>query len=178
MNEAANAAFDRDVPEHLREDVFQMMAEATAGSNDHASVTILEHDQIDAINTRASGVVEIEGREYTFQMADGNRNGTELLAWDSDVPFERHVPTRWALQPKLELVGQALGDGKGAFLLFKWDAMLKRSAIAEIADKYGYDRTFSPGVKTETHWRAEAAKHHFEIVSQDEADLTRARLAA
>jgi hypothetical protein len=172
-------AFERDVPEHLREDAMQMMAEATGGWGSHPSVTILEHDRLDAINCRASGIIEIQGNEFTFQMEDGNWNGTVLLAWESDRPFEQHVPIRWALQPSRELVGRALEEGRGPFLILKWDAILKnRPDVAAIPDKYSYDRYVQPGGKVESHWKQAAAKHHFEIVTEDEAKRTRKRLAA
>lgn len=171
------AAFNRDVPEHLREDVMQMMAEATGEYGAHSCVTILEHDRLDAINCRASGIIEIEGEEYTFQMEDGNCNGTVLLAWESDTPFERHQPTRWTLQPKRDLIDKAIMDGKGPFLIAKWDAMLKRPEIAAIPGKYSYDRYFAPGLKSEQHWKAEAGKHHFELASEETAQETRKRLA-
>lgn len=177
MSVAAYKAFERDVPEHLREDAMQMMAEATGGWATHESVTILEHDRIDAINARASGIIKIGDDEFTFQMEDGNRNGTELLAWESDRPFEYHIPTRWALQPTRDLIGKALEEDRGPFLLAKWDAMLRRPAIADIPGKYSYDRRVQPGGKVETYWKAEAAKHHFDIVTEDEAAATRARLS-
>lgn len=173
----AYEAFERDVPEHLREDAMQMMAEATGGWAAHEFVTILEHDRIDAINARASGIIKIGEGEFTFQMEDGNRNGTVLLAWESDRPFEYHVPTRWALQPKPELVFEALDKGRGLFLLAKWDAMLRRPEIADIPGKYGYDRRVQPGCQVENYWKAKAASHHFDIVTEDEAAETRARLA-
>lgn len=172
------AAFERDVPQHLQEDAMQMMAEATGGYGEHESICILERDQIDAINARAHGIITIEGVEYVFQMEDGNRNGTELLSWNEGKPFERHVPTAWALQPIAELVGDALEAGKGPFLIFKWDAMLKnRPALAAIPGKYAYDRFVQPGGLIEGHYRAEAAAAQFEIVPQEVVDETRAKLA-
>lgn len=170
-------AFERDVPERLREDVLTMLAEATQGV-EHDCIHILVSDRIDAINCRAHGIIEIEGEEYTFQMQDGNWNGTELLAWNEDKPFELHVPTQWALQPTRNLIGEALAEGKGPFLLLKWDAILKnRPEVAEIPGNYSYDRRVQPGGLVEKHWREKAAKHHFEIVTQEEADETRALLA-
>lgn len=170
-------AFERDVPEHLREDAMQMMAEATGGWGEHESVTILERDRIDAINCRASGIIQIEGNEFTFQMEDGNHNGTVLLAWESDTPFEHHEPTHWALQPMSGLVDRHIAAGRGPFLIEKWDIFLKRPEIAEIVRSYAYDRFVQPGLRSEQHYKAKAAGHHFEIVTQDEADRTRARLA-
>lgn len=174
----AYAAFERDVPEHLREDAMQCMAEATAGCGEPPNVYILDRDRLDAINCRAHGIITIEGAEFTFQMDDGNRNGTVLREWESDKPFEHHVPVSWALQPSRALIDEAVMASKGPFLIWKWDAMLaNRKAIAEIPGKYAYDKHFAPGGKTESFWRDQAAKHHFEIVSQETADETRAMLA-
>lgn len=170
------AAFERDVPVHLREGAMIAMAEA-AHIDGIAGVTILDRDRLDAINCRAHGVIEIDGVEYSFQVQDGNWNGTELLAWDEDKVFEHHVPTKWALQPVARLVDEAITGGRGAFLLAKWDAMLLRQEIASIPGKYGYDRHFAPGLKTEQHWRDAAFKNHFDLVSEEVAAETRGRLA-
>lgn len=171
------AAFDRDVPEQRRDDVMTMLSEAAHDDGAHKCVTILDRDRLNAINVRVAGIVELDGKEFSFQLQDGDWNGTELLSWEDDKPFEYHTPTRWALQPDSALVDKALLDGNGPFLLAKWDAMLRRAEIAEIPGKYGYDRHFAPGVVSEKHWRDAAAKHRFEIVSQETADETRAKLA-
>lgn len=171
-------AFEQDVPERLREDAMTMMAEATHMDGAHDCIQILDRDRIDAINCRAHGIIEIEGEEYTFQMQDGNWNGTELLAWNEDREFEHHVPAQWALQPTRDLIGKAHEEGRGSFLLLKWDAMLSnRPSIAEIPGKYSYDRRVQPGGKVETYWKAKAAEHHFDIVLQEEADATRKLLS-
>lgn len=172
------AAFERDIPERLREAAMCAMAEATGGWAEPSNVYILERDRLDAINCRAHGIITIEGQEYTFQMEDGNRNGTELLAWESDQPFERHEPTRWALQPVGRLIYDALEKGRGPFLLLKWDAILKnRPEVAAIPGKYTYDRYVQPGVAVEKHWTSLAAKHHFEIVTEETAQATRRKLS-
>src|SRR3546814_10715369 len=74
----ADAAFDRDIPEHLREDVMTMICEAAQGWSEHEAVTILERDRLDAINVRAHGIVTVGDDEFTFIVEDGNRNGTRL----------------------------------------------------------------------------------------------------
>jgi len=171
------ADFERDVPEHLREDAMQMMAEMTGGYGEHSCIHILDRDKLDAINVRAHGIIEIDGEEYTFQMEDGNWSGTVLLDWNSGREFEKHVPIRWTLQPSNDLINKAIEAGKGPFLIWKWDVMLKRPEIAAIPGKYAYDRHFAPGGKTEQHWKAAAAKHRFVIVSEERAEGTRKRLA-
>lgn len=177
MSDKAYEGFERDVPEHLRDDAIQMMAEATGGYGGHPSVTIHERDRLNAINHHASGTIAIEGREFSFQMEDGDRNGTVLLAWNDDRPFERHEPTRWALAPERQLVEKALEAGRGGLLLAKWDAMLKQPELAALPGKYAYDSHFAPGVVTESHWRGEAARRGFAIVDEEEAAATRTRLS-
>lgn len=170
-------AFNRDVPEAMRYDVMTMLAEAAQG-DDHADVHILDRDRIDAINARAHGIVTIDGEEYSFQLEDGNWNGTVLLDWEGGREFVHHVPTRWALQPDYALVNDAIANQRGPFLLFKWDAMLNNHpAIAAIPGKYSYDRMMQPGGFIEKHYRDAAAKHRFVIVDQEQADETRAQLA-
>lgn len=176
--EATYAAFDRDVPEARREDVMTMLAEAAQGT-EHECVTILDSDRLDAINVRVHGIIEIEGNEHSFQLEDGNWNGTVLLAWDEDKPFEHHKPIRWALQPRQDLIDDALQTGRGEFLVFKWDAILaNRPKVAAIPAKYSYDRHFQPGGAVEKHWQEAAAKHQFVIVTEETATETRAMLQA
>ena len=173
-----DAAFERDVPEAMREDLYQTMAEATANGEGSGDVSICEHDRIDMINCRASGIVRIGDREFAFEMEDGNSRGTVLLHWgEEERPFVRHEPTRWAVQPNGDVVAKALEAGRGAFLLLKWDAMASRSDVTEIVRAYGYDRYFAPGLVTETHWRGKAAKMGFAIVDEETAAETRRMLA-
>lgn len=156
-----------------------MIAEAANGWNDHDCITILDRDRMDAINVRASGILDWEGREYSFIVRDGNWDGTVLEAWEEAgvQKFEYHQPTVYALQPRRDLIGDAIVSGKGPLLLAKWDAILKfRSDVAAIPNKYAYDRHFQPGGFVEKHWKDRAAEHHFEIVTKEEADETRKRL--
>jgi hypothetical protein len=173
---SAQQHFEACVPAHMQEDVMTMIAEAAQGWNEHEAVTILDRDRIDAINVRAHGIIEIGDQEYRFIVEDGNWNGTVLHDWDGDMEFEPLPRTEWVLQPSDDLVGRAIMANNGPFLIFKWDAMLKRPEIAEIPGKYAYDRMMQPGGKIEKHYRDAAAKHHFVIVSKEEADETRRRL--
>ena len=175
-----DGAFCRDIPESKQDDVMLMIAEAASGWSDHDCITILDWDRMDAINVRASGILDWEGREFWFIVRDGNWDGTALEAWEETgvQKFEYHEPTVWALQPRRDLISDAIVDGKGPFLLIKWDAILKnRPEVAAIPGKYAYDRHFQPGGLVEKHWKDAAAKHHFDIVTKEEADETRKRLA-
>lgn len=177
--DSADARFERDVPEDIREDIFQEMAEASSDGESRGRVSISDHDQINIVNSRASGFVEIDGREFAFQMENGDRNGTVLLSWgDEEVPFHRHQPTRLAVQPDAESIGNAIELKRAAFLIAKWDALASRADVQEILRAYGYDRHFAPGIVTETHWHARAAKLGFLIVDEDTAAETRRLLAS
>lgn len=172
-------AFCRDIPEMAHETVMLLIAEAASGWNDHDCITILDRDRMDAINVRASGILDWEGREYWFIVRDGNWDGTVLEAWEETgvQKFEYHQPTQYALQPQRYIIDQAIAAGKGPFLIAKWDAILKsRPEVAAIPGKYAYDRHHQPGGFVEKYWKDAAAKHHFEIVTQETADETRKRL--
>jgi hypothetical protein len=171
-------AFERDIPEHIRDEIMYAIAGTASGWEEDSRVTILDRDRMDAINVRASGIIEVNGNEYWFIVEDGNWNGTVLHAWDyaGEQKFEYHQPTQWTLQPQRHLIDRAIVSGKGPFLLAKWDIMAARPEIAEIVRSYAYDRYVQPGCVTEDHWRDKAAKHHFEIVDRETADETRKRL--
>lgn len=172
-------AFCRDIPESRQQEIMEMISEAASGHIKHDCITMLEIDRLDACNYRSSGIIEVDGREYSYIVQDGNWNGTALEAWEETgvQKFEYHQPTVWALQPRCDLIGDAIAHGKGPFLLLKWDAILKNHPqVAAIPGKYAYDRHFQPGGLVEKHWKDAAAQHQFEIVTKDEADKTRLRL--
>lgn len=174
----AYAAFERDIPADKQEEIMTMMAEAAHDDDAHRdTITILERDRLDAINVRVNGIVTFNGNEHSFILSDGNWNGTFLEDWDGPMQFELHKPTVWALQPNNALVGKALMEGKGKFLLMKWDAIIQNRKLDDLPRKYAYDKHFAPGGKTESYWRGKAAEHGFVIVTKEEADATRAALA-
>jgi hypothetical protein len=174
-----DAAFERDVPEDIRDDLYQAMAEATASGESRGDVSICEHDRIDAINCTASGFVRVGDREYAFEMEDGNSRGTVLLHWGPDErPFERHEPIRYAVQPSREAIALSVEAGRVPLLLAKWTAIAAQPQVAEILRGYGYDRYFAPGHVTETHWRDRAARMGLVIVDQETAAETRRSLTA
>lgn len=174
-----DVAFDADIPEALRDDIMTAISEAAhMGTGTHGCVHILNQDRIDAINVRAEGIVTVDGREYWFIVEDGNRNGTVLDGWEHSgkQTFEPVQRTQWALVPRHDLVSDALGSGKGPFLVAKWDAFLSRPAVARIPSNYAYDRMMQPGLKIEQHYRAEAAKHGLVLTDAESAAEIRARL--
>jgi hypothetical protein len=173
----ADAAFDRDIPEADRDEVMTMIAEAAHNDDAHPDfIDILDRDRIDAINVRANGILTWKGQEFRFIVEDGNWNGTVLEDWEGDTEFKPLPRTEWALQPLPSIVGEAIAANNGQFLINKWDIFLTRSEVAEIPRKYSYDRTFAPGLVTETYWREQAAKYKMELVSKETANETRQRL--
>lgn len=176
-----DAAFDADIPAVVRDDIMTAIAEAAhMGEGTHGCVHILEQDRIDAINVRAQGIVTVEGNEYWFIVRDGNWDGTVLEGWEHSgtQAFEPAPRTQWALAPRPDLVIDALGSGKGPFLVTKWDAFLLRPEVSRIPGNYTYDRMMQPGLKIEQHYRDEAAKYGFVLTDSEDAAEIRARLMA
>lgn len=165
------------VPEKKRDDVMTMIVEAAHDPSFHRDcITILNQDRIDAINVRAHGIIELDGEEYTFIVEDGNWNGTTLEDWNGGKCFEPLPRTAWALEPRRDLISEAIAAGRGPFLLAKWDALLSRSEVSDIPRNYTYDRMMQPGSKIEKHYKDTAAKFGFILVSEDVANETRKRL--
>lgn len=159
-------AFERDIAISDHEDVLTMLSEAAHDDrHGHEEVYIFDRDHIDAINVQAHGVLTWKGEEYTFQIRDGNMGGTEIRSWNDDKPFERYQPVSYALQPIDK-----------NFSIAKWDLMLRSEEVAKIPGCYAYDMRAQPGVKVRDYWRAKAAKYGLEIVQEDEAKETRARM--
>ncbi|CAB3665146.1 hypothetical protein LMG26696_03581 [Achromobacter pulmonis] len=179
---SVDAAFERDIPAEHRDDVMQMICETAQYGDDYhpQHVSILDRDRIDAINVRAEGVLTFQGREFAFIVRDGNWDGTVLEGWEEagTQTFEPLPRTEWTLAPQPSLVSDAIANGKGPFLVAKWDAFIQRPEIAKITGSYTYDRMVQPGLKVEQYWKAQAAKHQFIITDKENADDIRARLLA
>lgn len=179
---SVDEAFERDIPAEHRDDVMQMICEtAQCGDDYHPDhVSILDRDRIDAINVRAEGILTFQGREFAFIVRDGNWDGTVLEGWEEagKQTFEPSPRTVWALAPQPSLVSDAIANGKGPFLVTKWDHFITRPEIARITSSYTYDRMMQPGLKVERYWKAEAAKYQFIITDQEHADEIRSRLLA
>lgn len=135
---------------------------------------------INATNHQVSGAFWLGGVEYAFLVEMGDNNGfmfRELTA-DGPIPENKVEHARFALAPRQDLITKAVAEGQGAFLIAKWDAMLKREPYNQLIGKYHYDRMFAPGLKTESHYREKAAEVGFQIVSEEEAQQMRVCLAA
>lgn len=174
-----DAAFERDVPEAVREDLWQRMSDATASGEGDDLVSVHDHERSNALNARASGTVRVGDREFAFEMEDGDRNGTVLLHWgEEERVFERSEPVRYAVQPTPEAIARSIEAGRTALLLASWDAIAAQPQVAELLRAYGYDRHFAPGGVTETHWQSKAARMGLVIVHAETAVETRRLLTS
>lgn len=175
---APDEAFARDVPADLREDLLTRICEAMHDADHvHDDITIIERDWLNSLNVRAHGIVETGGVEYTFIAESGNNAGFVLDDWNGGRDFEPASRAVYALQPQAHVIASHIAEGRGPFLIQKWDHFLTRPAIRDIVASYTYDRHFAPGGQTETYWRARASAHLFDIVSAEEAAVTRQHLA-
>lgn len=172
-------AFERDIPEPMRDAVMTEIAEASYyGEGKHGNVYILEQVKHDVINVTVSGVFTLEGREFWFLLDNGNWNGTVLRGWEEagEQAMAPSKPTQWTLVPNSTVISEALDAQRGHILLQVWEAFLTRKEVAEIPGKYAYDKFFAPGGKTETYWRDKAATYNLILSTQEHADEIRARL--
>lgn len=171
-------AFCRDIPEEDHEEVLTILTEAVSGcAVDKEVVHLLDRWKSDQINATGHGTIWWKGNEYHFHLESGNWRGTVLLGWEGEGDeYHEPKPVIYVLQPRDDLIDDAIRAGKGPFLVWKWDALAGRSDIADIPRKYAYDSFFQPGLKVENYWREQAAKHKFVIVTKETADETRARL--
>lgn len=142
-------------------------------------VWISDIQAMNACNHALTGTFWVSGKEYSFEAESGDWNGWvwRSVAEGEPVPEIKIHHTVWALQPNDGLVSKAIEAGRGAFLIAKWDAFLQRPEYAKMPGKYGYDRHFAPGLKTERYWRDKAAEVGFVLVDDETAKETRKRLS-
>lgn len=133
---------------------------------------------MNACNHAITGAFWVGGKEYSFEAESGDWNGWvwRSVSEDDAIPEIKIHQTVWALQPNEKLVSEAILKGQGKFLVAKWDAFLTRKEYAELPGKYGYDRHFAPGLKTEHYWKEKAGEVGFILVDKETADETRSRL--
>lgn len=173
--------FAIDIPDAAdQENILTMLSEVVSGYDGyHDEITLLDRYASDAINHTGHGIIKWKDVEYTFNLESGNYRGTVLLEWEGvGREYEEPKPIQYALQPIGSLINQAILTGQGPFLVFKWEAVIKNLNLEKTLREYLYDRHFQPGAKISNHYRAIFAKHQVEVVEQEEADATRARLMA
>lgn len=131
-----------------------------------------------ATNHEVTGSFWLGGVEYSFRAECGDRNGWvwRFISADESIPDIEIHHTKWALAPNRDLVTQALSDGRGAFLIAKWEALIAREPCKSIPSKYSYDRHFQPGLMVESHWKGKAAEFGFVLVDEETAEEIRRRL--
>lgn len=167
------------IAEELGEFYWDREHRCTIPEGEDGHVWIDEIEMINATNHQVSGAFWLGGVEYAFLVEMGDRNGFEFrhLSAGGAIPENKVEHARFALAPRKDLITKAVAEGQGAFLIAKWDEMLKREPYDQLIRKYHYDRMFAPGIKTERYYRDQAAAGHFQIVSEKEAKAMRARLA-
>lgn len=177
-NSKAVAAFERDIPDAAeQETVLEIVSLAILGYDDDPRIHVMDVYKSDVINASGTLILTWKDVEYFVHIESGNNRGTYLHEWEGEgVAFEQPEPYVLALQPIPRLVSDAIMNGRGHFLVAKWDIFIDRPEIAKIVPNYQYDSFFQPGGKIANHYRELAASHLFEIVTQDVADETRKRL--
>ena len=174
---SAEQAFERDIPEAARDDIQTRIEDAMWDGND-ADVTILTKEHVNMCNVVAKGSITIGGREFWFHAESGNNNGFVLRGWEeAGQEYEPVRRTIWMLAPPMLLVYTRIQEGRGQALLDLWDGMIKQPDLADLAQKYAYDRYMQPGLVVESYWKGKAAKRGFEIVCEEEAKERRELLA-
>jgi hypothetical protein len=132
-------------------------------------IKLTEVHRHDAVNYTISGTVLWDGVEYGFILNDGNWNGTDMQKWGlaEDVePYVPEPPTIYTMVPTTDNLFYAgnLGYVKFGQLYLKWRT---EEWFMDLVRGYNYDRHFSPGIVTETHFKEKAAKKGLKFVMED-----------
>lgn len=145
-----DAAFERDVPAELQEDVMQRICESTLG-DEIEGVSVIDEVKHNALDIEVSGGVMIDGREFWFHVRNSDTAGTELMGWEESGAGISHEPREaLALCPSPGAVFAAVADGTAASFLDRWDRDLdphdqRGCEIAGLPGKAAYDAFFAPG---------------------------------
>ena len=143
--------FDTVVPADQADNILTRITEAAWDPDgDHPGISALDVMQRNVTNLEATGIIEIDGVEHSFHIADGNNNGTEILGWNQDAEIDRTPPIPAALVPHRDRTQQAVLAGRAAQLLEQWNADLvpgteRGDALHDLLSKRAYDRFFAPG---------------------------------
>jgi hypothetical protein len=179
MKSQAQINFESDVAAHLREDAMEIISEAAMYENHgHDDVHIIDRDWIDVLNVRCHGSINIDDKEYSFIVEVGNRSGFLLEDWEGAAVFAPCPRIEWTLAPMADMIDRVITSNDGPILLELWDAVMTLPEVAKIPQDYMYDKHFQPGVAIRAYYREKAAKYKMILVTKNEADEIRARLAA
>lgn len=181
MKSQIDLTFERDVPEHLQDDVMQRICEAAWGAQT-VGVTIIDCEKRDVLNLEASGTIIIEGVERWFHIRDGNNSGTELIGWEeSGVGIQREHAEAKTLVPFPGAVDHAIFQGRAAAFLEEWDNDLdpltgRGARLSRLPAAAAYDAFFAPGsLASRTHHET-AMEAGYTIDEASEAARMRSRL--
>jgi hypothetical protein len=174
--------FDKDVPEHLHEDVLQRLVEAAweVGSQD-PDISIDDVAKSNALNIEFTGTILVDGIEHSFHIRDGNNAGTEILSWNGDAAIHREDPIVTTLVPQQGIIGDAIHRGHAARLLQDWDAALDPStgtgaSLSQLPGAAAYDAYFAPGTGASRSHHEKARAAGYEIEEMAVATRIRAEL--
>lgn len=137
---------------------------------EHTGVKLHDAHMHDAINYTLSGDIEFEGVEYGFIVRDGNWDGTSVLEWglsDDVGRYEAPPPTIYTMIPTNRGIHR---QGYGGYAMFRhvYLAWREEKWFQDLVADYNYDRTFSPTLKIENHYRDAAAKRALSWAHPDE----------
>ncbi|MEY8802180.1 hypothetical protein AB9K35_18025 [Leisingera sp. XS_AS12] len=173
--------FDKDVPEDQQEDVLQRVVEAIwSEEGRYDGAVIIGMEELNVLNREAEGSIVIDGREHYFHVRDGDRAGTEILAWNSGEGLRPEPADPKALVPFQSRVNEALASGQARQFLEQWNADLtpgseRGDALHDLVSNAAYDAFFAPG-QGRSHFRNKAEAYGYEIGRQSEARAARKEL--
>lgn len=140
--------FGKDVPEDQQEDVLQRVVEAIwSEEGRYDGAVIIGMEELNVLNREAEGSIVIDGREHYFHVRDGDRAGTEILAWNSGEGLRPEPADPKALVPFQSRVSEALASGQARKFLEQWNADLtpgseRGDALHDLVSNAAYDAFF------------------------------------
>lgn len=179
----AEDGFEKDVPEHLRDETMERICEAAWG-HPVEGVTIIDREKHNVLNVEATGTILIEGVERWFHVRDGDMGGTELVGWEDEGPadgIDRTAPERTALVPFSGNVSDAISRGMADAFLTRWDLDLvatdeRGAKLSKLPGAAAYDAFFSPNPGHARSHHAVAREHGYEIAGESVAVRMRREL--
>lgn len=126
------------------------------GKDDGCGIRITEITRHNAANQTYVGTVDYDGHRYGFVIDNGDWAGTVVQEWGTEDVAQAYRAPEPSLavfvpsNPFLSIEAPAKFD---LYCMWRTENWLK-----ELERSYNYDRHFSPGLVTENHYRAAAAK--------------------
>jgi hypothetical protein len=143
---------------------YEQIFETFIGDKNWENVYISEKEELDVINCRFYGFIEIDDKEVWFKAEDGNWNGSVILDFDEDkdkTPAKKWVTFREFVVDESKIKDEEHRQVAEA-VLNGW----KKKNIHKINDmesSMNYDFFFEPTLKTRQHYQEYASKHGMRI---------------